>query len=279
MANYLKNMINLIINIKKHLFVFTIALFFVCSSSISQNASTKYYYCNVNKNVAKTKSFKHDIKQSLYIKIKEKKSSEDIKASSAIVSFVVGTLMPYVINKVPRLFYNPKKYMKDYGTDLSLLTNKDSIIPFNSITSIIYEKKSDSTLLTQLQFTVTDYSSNPNFRRIELTKGIFNYTPVKLKGSFFKTNAVISIVLNYYDEKSKKSEIRLEPIKLEGIIPGKSYELKKIVQLIPKVHLMESIQIEISEVNNRKKDWDKWLELYNDNQDKLKDYLLGLIEK
>ena len=243
-----------------------IALTMILNYVQSQEKTTYYH---VKENTVKTKSFS-DVTQSISFTPGTKEIS---------LTYIVGALIPHILKHAPKLFYNPKKYMKEYGTDGSLLTESD-FRKFGSIKTITYKQESKGEVLTMLGFKLIDSSMPMGYRGIFLTDAKFNYTPVKLKTRHFKTNVVIELIFNYYDKDNKKQVFNLKPINLNNITPGEAFTKNhNYIQLIPPMKTIESLQIKITEVNSRKKDWDKWLELYNENQDKLKDYLLEIVGK
>ncbi|TRX58751.1 hypothetical protein FNH22_12810 [Fulvivirga sp. M361] len=209
--------------------------------------------------------------------------SPDKKALGA--SLIIGTLLPHLIDLAPKLFYNPKKYMKESGVDVSLLKTAKAnyeIQKFDAIKTITYEKMSGATTITRLDFKLSDIEHTvlKGSRAIELSNAVFNLTPVKLKAKHKKTNVIIEITLNYYDKDKKMHSFSLNPIELKNVTPGQAYTLKgKYIQIIPEMEAVENIKIKVTEVNSRKKDWDKWLEWYKGNKDDLEKIITDLIEK
>ena len=157
--------------------------------------------------------------------------------------------------------------------------------------TLTYEKKgkisNSEKVIATLIFELNDVINLPGFKTITLSTFDFNYSSVKLKNTAMSFYAVIEVDIAYYNLENEKRNLSLQPIKISNLVPRNktsnneeqisAIQDKKInVQIIPPNNFVESIKIKITEVNNRKKDWDNWLKLYNDNSDKLKDYLLEI---
>lgn len=94
----------------------------------------------------------------------------------------------------------------------------------------------------------------------------------------------MELLVNYFDDSGNKNSLELNPFVLSGYIPkGEKSTVNNfdtIFRLIPINKVITSLQIKVTEVNGRKKDWDKLLELFNKNKDKGQDYIIdNLINK
>lgn len=151
-------------------------------------------------------------------------------------------------------------------------------------------KNGSEKVISSFEFDLTNVSK-PNseslegYRAIALKKYQNNYTKVKLKNNGKKMNTVIEMVFVYYDERDKKQELNLQPYKLSDITPmgsiGKTRainEEKKNYQIIPPMKFIETLSIKIIEVNNRKKDWDKYLELFNSQKGNISSFLIDQLK-
>jgi hypothetical protein len=194
-----------------------------------------------------------------------------------LTSVILDGLMKYL----PKLFYNPNKYIKEYGVSHPLFQDEHQ----KFIESFTYEKtgvnsKKETVSISQLKFEVKDISYLNNYKVITLSNFKINRSPVKLSSKNKFVNLVAEITLYYYDVNHAKKELKLLPLKVKNIVPGSSITASSTInssQIIPPINNIEKIELKLTEVNSRKKDWDKWLELYDTNKDKLTELLSGLV--
>lgn len=214
--------------------------------------------------------------------------------SNAAVNIVSSIIIPFAIKNINKLVYKPEKYIKDSSAELKLF-NLDSIIDINN-----YENKKIS-YLNMCHLKDSTYSSNMELNfSLNKAKGnlgnkycilnfdsyIFKYTNVKLTKKHDKVNIMISIDVNYFNPNGQPYTYSLKPIEIEKEIPkGDQSKLvclkkmkKEVFRYIPTVNQIKSIVININEVNSRKKVWDKWLEIYNEKKDDLKDKVIEKIK-
>lgn len=215
--------------------------------------------------------------------------------SGGIAAIVVSSVIPYVVKKVPMLFYRPEHFIKEYGTTIRYPKTPltlDAVAKGGSF-HMLYLKEGlrtgpgpnvDSLVICGLKFRFDPIQDDtlPGYFAVSLTGYEFEATQVKLKPGHQEINAVVGIVFSYFDAQNHKREFALTPINIQKISPPVAHELEEDgntdkLQIVPPMTIIESIQISITEVNTRKKDWDKWLELYHENEGKLSNYLLQVL--
>ena len=84
-------------------------------------------------------------------------------------------------------------------------------------------------------------------------------------------------------EDGELKTLALEPFNLKKVIPKNNDTMVNIFnknnyRFIPITYPIKSIQIKISEVNAKKKSWDKWLAFFNKHKDDIKGYINGKLE-
>lgn len=255
--------------------VLLMVVFLVASSQLlSQNNETKFYSQNGTK-------VSEEILSNIEEVILIEDNSKPKPKVKAFLPPIVGSAIPYLVKYLPKLFYNPKKYIKESQTNYSLF----GVAAKKPLNSFSYEKtgknsKDLTTTISKLDFTVTDLPYLPNYKLIDLASYHFAYTPVKLSNKNKSVNLVAEITLYYYDAKNVRQELKLSPITIKNIVPKKGSKATSadgLRQVIPPMDNIENIELKLTEVNARKKDWDKWLERFENNQDKLTELFNGLV--
>ncbi|MBL4662376.1 MAG: hypothetical protein JKY22_02175 [Flavobacteriaceae bacterium] len=263
----------------KNLIILVVVLLVTSSPLLSQiNSKTiKHYYIEDN--------HKKEVMLSTINEIILLDSDSDPEAFIILPSSMTSILITELVKNLPKLFYNQNKYIKEYGASYSLFGNTSK----KPIKSFTYEKtgidsNKNKVIISQLKFKVKDLSYLNKYRLITLSNFIINYTPVKLSKKNKFVNLVAEITLHYYDANHIKKELKLSPITIKNIIPNNFSNpnpnpKNNYSQLIPPIENIENIELKLTEVNSRKKDWDKWLEIFDNNKDKITNLLKELIMK
>ncbi|MGB5818253.1 MAG: hypothetical protein WBG90_02120 [Saonia sp.] len=235
-----------------------------------------------------------DITESLQFEERSQEDSIPKPFSGILSSLVVNELVPLLIKKVPNLFYRPEKFIKEYGTSLDYFeieSQSPSIKNWDKV-NLVYVKEGIQTdfpgqkemALSKFEFQIDAMEGHDlkGYSTLALSAYEVIHTPVKLRAKHNKVNIVIQITFHYFDDLDNKKAHQLQSIHMYGITPSevKILDMDTVVQhmqIIPPMKIIEKIDVKITEVNTRKKDWDKWLELYNANQGKLNDYFLEIV--
>ncbi|CAL2076859.1 hypothetical protein [Tenacibaculum sp. 190524A05c] len=223
------------------------------------------------------------------IKLKEIDSVgiESIGTQAAII------IIKQVINHIGSVIYKPEKFAKENSAEqkfISLKTTTDFKKLHNEkLYYFNYSEKPDSkkvvidSMNQTFEFSIYKNPINDKFKILKFDGYLYKYTGVKLKKKHHKVNLLLNFKVNYFDEDGFLQSMDLKTIELNKITPegpkAKFTPTKDdIYRFIPTKYQIESIQLTVNEVNARKKTWDKWLKLYNDNKDKIKDAIVDKIQ-
>lgn len=244
-------------------------------NSLKEQGQETYYL--IEDNLVKTQSYSQIKQELLFQKIAETKS---------LKGFVLTTVIKEGLKILPSLFYKPEKFIKEYGIGKSFI-NKEKLAleDISTYKGMSYEKKGDDKILTQLNFSLIPlFDSKNGYTIIQLDSFRHNRSAVKLKKGNKgqqKVNMRISLGFKYFDSNNLSREYKIAPLIIKGISPGKQYELGTEVplQLIPPMNVIQEVEVRITEVNMRKKYWDKLLKVYDDNREKIEGTILKIIEE
>ena len=273
------------------MFIPFLLLILLQKSVIGQENGEKHFYVNPSEEI-KTAHFEQ-IKDTIVFTENTDGINTLLGVSSAIVGVIIGELVPILVEKVGLLAYNPKNYISEYGTTYLLELN--ALRDTRTLDKIVYARSgirnySNDTIISKFKFDLKAVSKSTSnniqaYRAIALEEYQSSYTRVKLKNSDNKTNIVANVTLVYFDEQDKKQELNLQPYKLGGVIPrgrnSKTISIgpeKRNYQIIPPMKFIETVSIKITEVNDRKKDWDKYLELFNTQKGNISSFLIDQLK-
>ena len=267
-----------------------LTVLFVTAKTHSQNTNSKnkvttYYYKENNEvkeigrvNPKSILVFEPELKALLTPADKNK----DLTTQAAVF------LVKQIIDKVGSLIYKPEKFSKSNSAKKQLISlNESTKIESLDNEKLIYlsvtEKPKNNQLSQILHFSIHNNPDKKNFKILKFDSYFYRYTSVKLKKRHHKVNLLIDLQVSYFDDDGLLQKIDLESIELNNIIPkGSETKLTKVEQdifrYIPTKFQIESIKITVNEINARKNVWDKWLKLYNDNKDKIKETIVDKIE-
>ena len=263
--------------------------FFICNFIVAQNKKTSTHYYK-NDNTIKTIG---RVEPASFIKLQDKPNKYDSLKDSTIIKSAIALklvkfIVPKIIDKLSSLVYKPEKYAKSNTAKLKVLNLpkkknndlfKDKILVYHNFSKL--PKNNENNLLLSFSFHNNPYGKNL-FKVLKFDSYLYNYANVKLKRKHHNVNILIDISVLYFNEYGILQSYSLNPIKIENAIPkGQKTELvvikEKIERYIPTKQQIESITITVNEVNSRKKTWDKWLKLYEDNKDKASDFIIKKI--
>ncbi len=266
---------------KPILFFVLVLLSIVSQSVVGQEKSEEHFYLNTSQEI-KTIHFT-EIKDSISLIERSDPTQALAGIAAGILGMAISELVPILVEKVGLLAYNPKKYISEYGT--SYLFDIEALRSIETLQKIIYTRtgaaNNSTHLLSTFTFEVIDLPNTATqdlkgYSAIALETYQNHYTGVKLKNSSKKMNIVTEVALTYYDAQDQKQELKLQPYKLSDISPRGPEGLGTSIakenrnyQVIPPMKFIETLTIKIIEVNDRKKDWDTYLELFNRQKDNL----------
>lgn len=235
------------------------------------------------------------------ISIGEKYSKSEINFSSvkpaaigggAVGSFLVTKIiLPIIFDNISTLFYNPDKYIKENNAAYSFIDFNSYKIktPLNShqafsFIKTIYDSKTGNVLnnpkkAIEATFNLRHISNgNQKMTILELNSFDYNFTSVKLKSKGKKVNLIFEITVNYINTLNEVKTLNLQPVNLNRLSPNGSKNTNlskdKIHLVLQNLYFIQSISMKVTEVNSRKKDMDKWLELYTKNKDKIQSFTI-----
>lgn len=275
---------------KPILFFVLVLLSIVTQSVVGQDKGEDHFYLNTAQEI-KTIYFT-EIKDSIDLIERSVPTEAFIGIAAGILGMAMSELVPILIEKAGLLAYNPKKYISEYGT--SYLFDIDALRSLEMLQEITYTRTgvANNTIhqLSKFTFEVIDLPNTATqdlkgYSAIALESYQNHYTAVKLKNRSKKMNIVAEVALTYYDAQDQKQELKLQPYKLSDISPSGPEGLGTSIakenrnyQIIPPMKFIETLTIKIIEVNDRKKDWDTYLELFNRQKDNLGGLLIDQLK-
>ena len=275
---------------KPILFFKLVILSMVTQSVVGQDKGEEHFYLDTYQEI-KTIHFT-EIKDSIALVGRSDPTQAFVGAAAAILGMAISELVPILVEKVGLLAYNPQKYISEYGT--SYLFNIDALRSIETLQKITYTRtgtvNNSTNLLTSFTFELKDlpHTATQNLKgysAIALETYQNNYTGVKLKNSSNKMNMVAEVALTYYDAQDHRQELQLQPYKLSDVSPrgpeGSGTTIAKEnrnYQIVPPMKFIETLTIKIVEVNDRKKDWDTYLEIFNRQKDNLSGLLIDQLK-
>ncbi|WP_298896806.1 hypothetical protein [uncultured Psychroserpens sp.] len=226
--------------------------------------------------------------------------NEDDNNKDAFTTFLFNNLLfPLVRDNISKLFYNPKKFIYeqagfhsfieyDHGSPRlkSDFNNQDLIYfqqyifdfkdnnnaPINPIKAIELSFKIEKTAANNAQ-------SDQTINLLSLAKAELNYSGAKIKNNKKEINLIVEVLFNYYDSYGELRAFKTEPYNISKISAnGSQNTITDKKQILPNMKIVTSVQIKVTEVNSRKKDLDKWLELYTENKDKIQSFIFDNIK-
>ncbi|MFS4468870.1 hypothetical protein [Maribacter sp. 2210JD10-5] len=244
---------------------------------------TQKFY-SVEKDAVISSEFKQ-VKETVKLNYTDEKNSI-AGVSSIILGTVAGELVPRLVKQIGTWVYNPENYISEHGAAYHFEKNKimdlSSVKNFAVLQTGTKEINSEE-IISKFIFSITNINEGDKtltgYKVIALSAYELNFTQARLKNNGKDIHVVLEPIITYYDKQHQKKELILKSIRLSKIVPGKSVEVleeKELnYQIIPPHLFIESIAVRITEVNNRKKDWDAFLTLYNTQEGKISEFIIG----
>ena len=207
-------------------------------------------------------------------------------------------LIPLAIDNIPKLFYNPKKYIKEHAAEHifddvqgnsfnSSFPNQQQMVYQTLLYETENDAKEDKDALKALELIFTlgmVKIESKSHTKLALHSVEYNYTPVKLRShqKAGKVNLVVELLFSYINQEGDILEYTTEPFNLKARVPDKAGTAKpqrKNMLILPHMQTVLKVEAKVTEVNARKKHMDKWLEVYGNYKDKFKDFVIEQIEE
>ena len=252
-----------------------------------EDKKVKIYHAELNKDNKVSKIIKDTLKAPK-IKI-EFEEQQNFKTSSTLIGFAINNIIsPLIFNTIDKLFYKPENFIKKYSKSHSLIS-KNRAQNLDKYKKLVFKRYRDKKDLISIEFSLTKKNiahSNGDtipYTILQLNSLKYKYTTVKLKKKHPKVNLIVSVSANYFDSNGHLQTLNLTPFVFSNQIPkgenSSAIEPKKeTYRFISNALALKTIHLEITEINSRKKDWDSWLELYNNNKEKLQSFTLEKID-
>ncbi|GGD05207.1 hypothetical protein [Hyunsoonleella pacifica] len=262
-------------NIIKFVIILTLIPLFVTA----QNGEIYYYLDSKNK-VQKIEV--NDVKESITL-------IENPKSFGAAATSILPDALKFGLKNLSKLIYNPKKYVATFGSEVKLFEkSNDSLINYFGLSGFTYKKVIGGNALVQLDFDIIPpFGKDIIYSGVELQSVTHNFSAAKLKNGSKNQNMVnliVDVTISYFDNNGEKQKIELNSYTLNNHLPKNRGAIifdspQMEIFNFKNLAFVESIEVRITEVNARKKYWDKLLEEYDNKKDKIQEALLELIKK
>lgn len=213
---------------------------------------------------------------------------EDLKNQNAL-SFgfaqLAANLIPLLVDGASKLFYNPDNFNKEYFGNYSFFDPSGRFNALDPNSMLVFEQQGTDasgkeTLLTRFQFQLGAMQNVEGYHYIGLKAYDLNYSWAKLSSPRNRMNYVLEIGFFYFDGQDRPQEFYLNPIVLnDAAIPSNALIDPVNYQVIPKMKVLKNVRIHIREINAKKENWDKYLELYKSNQRSISNFLIKALPR
>lgn len=194
---------------------------------------------------------------------------------------LAAKLIPLLVDGASKLFYNPDNFNKEYFANHSFFDDSGSFRTLDPTSTLVFEHSGETLTgqrqrLNRFEFELGPVENVDGYYFIGLKAYDLAYSWSKLSSAKNGMNYVIDIGFYYFDENDKAQEFRINPLLLDSRVVGTSPAVIENVnyQVIPKMKVLQIIQIRIREVNAKKQNWDRYLDLYQSNQDNISKFLI-----
>jgi hypothetical protein len=248
---------------------FCVGIYF---SSVSINCQN-YIYTQTKEGVLRESA--HNVKHSI-----ELNKKENLLTASNHITFIKNGLVS-LVRFLPKLIYKPNKYISENQTSFKFFNNEQGISTISKDLELIFSVASlnDDTdkptkKMGNFIFEFGSYKENKGYYFLGLTSFELSHTLVKLKPKSNKVHLILEVLFEYYDSNNTKKEFVLEPFYIDYVqVPQRAVFQEPNYQLLPKMEVLESVTVKITEINTKKEQWDKWLGLYEKHQGKIPEIL------
>ena len=209
------------------------------------------------------------------------------KDTLAVESFSIGwgkltaNLIPLLVDGASKLFYNPDNFNIEYFASHSFYDSSGSFRSLDFNKTLVFEQTGQSEkgtreFLSRFEFELGAVENVEGYCFIGLKTYDLAYSWAKLSTLNNRISYILDLGFYYFDDTDKAREFQLNPILLDSRIVGGGSAVidSPNFQVIPKMKVLQFIQIRIREVNDKKQNWDRYLELYQSNQDNISKFLI-----
>lgn len=259
-------------------------LLFVFCSSISANtiyAQTEIFYTIENNDVQKEQF--SDIVHELKFKTDDKNSAEAFTLGWAGLA---AKLIPLLVDGASKLFYNPDNFNKEYFANYSFFDSSGYFKKINPDATLVLEQTGENDLgkrqlINRFEFELGVVKNVEGYHFLGLKAYNLPYSWSKLSSTENRMNYIIDISFYYFDDDDKAQEFHINPILLDAQVVGaQGKEIRNTnFQVIPKMKVLQNIQVRVREINAKTQNWNRYLELYQSNQDNISRFLIRAISK
>lgn len=197
---------------------------------------------------------------------------------------LVGNVVPFLVDEASKLFYDPDNYNKEYMAQYSFFDGKGKCVPLRpgpmvfERTGVDHQGKKE--MLSRFTFKVGAVENVEGYFYVGLQSFSLAHSWAKLGASKNTMNYVVDMGFYYFDGQDRPQEFHLNPIAVEAVVVPDQKEITEVhYQVIPKMKVLERVQIRVREVNAGKQNWDQYLKLYQSNSGQLSKFLIKAIQK
>ncbi|MFS4416966.1 hypothetical protein [Maribacter sp. 2307ULW6-5] len=193
---------------------------------------------------------------------------------------IASNLIPLLVDEASKLFYDPDNYNKEYAAHLDFFDANGTFRELDPNRTLIFEKRGTDAqgkevLLSRLEFALGAVGNVEGYHYLGLKAYELNHAQAKLSAAKQRLNYVLDIHFYYFDAADKAQEFQLNPILLSGVrLPSKGTVENVAYQVVPKMKVLQRMQLRVREVNASKQNWDTYLKLYRSNRDQISRFLI-----
>lgn len=200
----------------------------------------------------------------------ELRKTDSVLTGGGIPSIVQDGLIS-LIRFLPKLVYNPSKYIAENQASFNFFKNDQNIHRIDENLELLLtlesEKNNKIIPLGEFVFDIGIYKQHDGYYFMGLKEYRLNKTLAKLKEKSPNVHVILEVLFEYYDVSDTKQEFVLEPFYIDALqVPEVKVVRNPKYQLLPKMKVLESVVVKVTEVNTKKQNWDKWLGLYEKHQ-------------
>ncbi|MFD0796017.1 hypothetical protein ACFQZJ_00980 [Maribacter chungangensis] len=261
----------------------TLLLVVLCylGGAVTIAAQTQTYYTIKNNAVVKTEI--SDIQRHITFETKEKETEE---ALSSTLGVLATNLIPLLFDGASKLFYNPDNFNKEYFASYSFFDSAGYFEILNPASTLVFEQtgkneQGKTMRINRFEFELGNVKNVDGYLYLGLKAYELQQSWSKLNTPNNQINYVLDIGFYYFDNNDKAQEFHINPFLLDAQTIGlERVEIPKVnFQVIPKMKVLQNIQVRIREVNAKTQNWNRYLELYQSNQGNLSRFLIRAINK
>lgn len=256
-----------------------LVVFCYFGSTVKIAAQTETFYTTKNNAVVKT-AFS-DIQRNITF---ESKTEDNEEALSSALGVLATNLIPLLFDGASKLFYNPDNYNKEYFASYSFFDPAGHFKIINPNSTLVFEQTGKNemgktTRINRLEFELGRVKNVDGYLYLGLKAYELQYSWSKLNAPNNQMNYVLDIGFYYFDDNDKAQEFHINPLLLGSQTIGASrVQIADVnFQVIPKMKVLQNIQIRIREVNAKTQNWNRYLELYQSNQGTVSRFLIRAI--